>query len=279
MDRKGVETLARAERGRYQAAQISPSGKLIALELAGASGVPQIWLFDPARGTLVPRTFEGASSFPVWSADDTMLTYMSARADGTSNIYRRPADGSGTEERLTTDKGKTQWPNSWSSDGKYLAVEEAGGGLSYVTMDPPTRHPLLDSVWNKDTPRLSWDGKWLAYASSESGTLEITVQGFPSLGGKYVISTGGGTGPRWSRDGRELFYWAPPGKIMSVSVTTTPAFNWSKPVMLFEGPYPLAYDVSADGKRFLMLKEANATTGANHFNVIVNWFQELAAKK
>ena len=279
VDRKGVESPARVERGRYQAARLSPNGKLMALEVTGANGAAQIWLFDPARGTLVPRTFEGSSGYPVWSSDDKMLTYMSARADGTTNIYRRPADGSGAEERLTTDKGKTQWPNSWSGDGKVLTVEEAGGGLSYVTMDPPTRHALLDSTWNKDTPRLSWDGKWLAYASSESGTLELTVQAFPSLGGKYVISSGGGTGPRWSRDGRELFYWAPPGKIMSVSVTTTPAFNWSKPVMLFEGPYLLEFDVSADGKRFLMVKEATATSGTNHFNVIVNWFQELAAKK
>ncbi|TAK16686.1 MAG: serine/threonine-protein kinase [Acidobacteria bacterium] len=278
-DRKGVETSARAERGRYQAAHLSPNGKLMALEVAGANGVPQIWVFDPARGTLVPRTFEGASSFPVWSSDDKTLTYMSARTDGTSNVYRRPADGSGTEERLTTDKGKTQWPQSWSSDGKFLTVEEAGGGLSYLTMDPPTRHALLDSAWNKDTPRLSWDGKWLAYASSESGTLEITVQAFPSLGGKYVISSGGGTGPRWSRDGRELFYWAPPGRIMAVSVTTTPAFSSSKPEMLFEGPYLNDFDVSADGKRFLLVKEPSATSGTNHFNVIVNWFQELAAKK
>jgi Tol biopolymer transport system component len=142
----------------------------------------------------------------------------------------------------------------------------------------PTRHSLLESAWNKDTPRISWDGKWLAYASAENGSLEIVVQPFPALDGKYVVSTGGGTAPRWSRDGTELFYWAPPGKMMAVSVATAPSFTSSKPTMLFEGPYNLDYDVDAGGHRFLMIKESEQTRVGGHFNVIVNWFQELANK-
>jgi Tol biopolymer transport system component len=169
---------------------------------------------------------------------------------------------------------------AWSGDGKVLTIEEVGGGMSYLTMDDkPTRHALLESGWNKDTPRISWDGRWLAYASAEAGQLEITVQPFPTLDGKYLISSGGGTSPRWSRDGRQLFYWVPPGKMMAVSVTTTPSFSWSKPTVLFEGPYTTDYDVAADGSRFLMIKESAQTRAATHFNVIVNWLQELAGKK
>jgi len=169
---------------------------------------------------------------------------------------------------------------SWSGDGKVLTIEELGGGASYLTMDgKPARHPLLESTWNKDTPRLSWDGQWLAYASAESGQLEITVQPFPTLAGKHLISNGGGTSPRWSRDGKQLFYWSPPGKIMAVSVTTTPAFSWSKPTQLFEGDFLSDYDVSADGARFLMIKEAAQSRGTTDFNVVVNWFQELRDKK
>jgi serine/threonine-protein kinase len=182
VDRKGTETPVRPQRGRYTFARLSPDGKQVALGIADPNGAEQIWVLDPARGTLAKRTFDGSSQFPVWTPDGARLTYMSARSDGTSNVYWRAADGSGVEERLTTDAGRTQWPNSWSGDGKVLTIEEAGGGLSYLTMDgKPTRHPLLESAWNKDMPRLSWDGKWLAYASAENGQLEITVQPFPAL--------------------------------------------------------------------------------------------------
>jgi serine/threonine-protein kinase len=281
VDRKGAETSARPERGRYQFARLSPDGKLVALGIADPNGTEQIWVLDPKRGTLAKRTFDGTSQWPVWTPDGSRLTYMSARADGTSNLYWRAADGSGAEERLTTDKGRTQWSNSWSGDGKVLTIEEVGGGLSYLTMDggKPTRQPLLESAWNKDTPRISWDGKWLAYSSAENGQLEITVQPFPALDGKYLISSGGGTAPRWSRDGRQLFYWTPPGRMMAVTVTATPSLSWSKPAMLFEGPYTSDYDVSADGSRFLMIKESEQSRTATDFNVIVNWFQELKGKK
>jgi eukaryotic-like serine/threonine-protein kinase len=280
VDRKGAETAVRPERARYQSARLSPDGKLVALGIADANGSEQVWVLDLARGTLAKRTFEGTSSLPVWTPEGARLTYTSARADGTSNVYWRAADGSGPEERLTTDKSRTQWANSWSGDGRVLTLEEVGGGLAYVTMDPkPTRHPLLESGWNKDTPRISWDGKWLAYASAENGALEIVVQPFPALDAKYLISTGGGTAPRWSRDGRQLFYWVAPGKIMAVSVTTTPSFSWSKPAMLFEGAYASDYDVAADGNRFLLIKESEQSRAATDFNVIVNWFVELKAKK
>ncbi len=278
VDRKGGETPARPEVARYESVRLSPDGKLIALSISDANGAEQIWVYDLARGTLARRTFEGNSGLPVWTPDGMRLTYMGARADGTSNIYWRPADGSGAEERLTTDKARTQWPNSWSGDGKVLTVEEVGGGLAYLTMDggKATRHPMLESAWNKDTPRISRDGTWLAYASAESGQLEITVQAFPTFAGKYLISTGGGTAPVWSRDGRQLFYWAPPGRIMAVSVTTGASFSWSKPMQLFEGPYASEYDVTADGSRFLMIKESVQRRATAYFNVVVNWLQELA---
>ena len=188
VDRKGAETPVRAERARYQAARLSPDGRLVALEIADSNGAAQIWAFDQARGTLAKLTFEGTSAWPVWTPDGARVTYMSARSDGTSNVYWRLADGSGVEERLTTDKNITQWPMSWSGDGKVLTIEELGGRASYLTMDAkPARHPMLESNWNKDTPRLSWDGKWLAYASAEAGQLEITVQPFPTLDGKHLI--------------------------------------------------------------------------------------------
>ena len=105
------------------------------------------------------------------------------------------------------------------------------------------------------------------------------MQPFTTLDGKHLISSCGGTSPRWSRDGRHLFYWAPPGKIMAVSVTTTPTFTWSNPMTLFEGPFSSDYDVSADGTRFLMIKEPGQSRGTTHFNVVANWFGELAGRK
>ena len=274
IDRRGGETPVRPEPGLYSQARLSPDGTRIALTMTADSD--QVFVLDPARNTLARRTFEGSSSWPAWTPDSRRLTYSSVKADGQINVYWRPADGSGVEERLTTDAEHSQWVSGWSSDGRLLMIEEIGGGLSYLTMDgTPTRHDLLETAWNKDTPRLSPDGRWLAYASSESGSLEVTVQPFPSLDGKYLISTGGGTSPRWSRDGRQLFYWAAPGRIIAVTVTTEPVFSASTPTVLFEGPYLSDYDVTPDGQRFLMIKTPASGLETGHFRVVTNLSAEL----
>ena len=128
------------------------------------------------------------------------------------------------------------------------------------------------------------DGRWLAYVSDESGRYEIYVQPYPGPNGKWQISTGGGTEPRWNPKGRELFYRSG-NKMMAVDIATQPSFTVGKPRILFEGQYQPTpttspnYDVSPDGQRFLMLKPSAAAEAApTQINVVLNWFEELKQK-
>ena len=128
------------------------------------------------------------------------------------------------------------------------------------------------------------DGRWLAYSSNESGRSEIYVQAYPGPGGKWQISTEGGTEPLWSRNGRELFY-RNGNRMMAVDITTQPNFSAGKPKLFFEGQYEPTlvsnanYDISPDGQRFLMLKAIETEAAApTQINVVLNWFEELKQK-
>ena len=125
------------------------------------------------------------------------------------------------------------------------------------------------------------DGGWLAYQSDESGRGEIYVRPFPGPGGKWLISTEGGTQPVWARNGRELFY-RNGDKMMAAAVETEPVFAAVKPKLLFEGHYETGiypslpnYDVSPDGRRFLMIKSSEQETAATQINVVLNWLEDL----
>jgi eukaryotic-like serine/threonine-protein kinase len=142
--------------------------------------------------------------------------------------------------------------------------------------------PFLGTPFNEGGTRFSPDGRWLAYVSNESGRPEIYVQPYPGPGGKWQVSTEGGTEPAWNRTGRELFYRSG-NKMMTVETTTQPSFTVGKPRMLFEGEYLAAvfpqlgsdYDVSADGQRFLMVKEIERAESTAQITVVLNWLDEL----
>ena len=141
--------------------------------------------------------------------------------------------------------------------------------------------PFLRTAFNKSVPAFSPDGRWLAYISDESGRYEIYAQPYPGPGGKWQLSTDGGTEPVWNPNGRELFYRSGE-KMMAVDIATRPSFAAGKPRVLFEGQYlPSAatlpnYDVSRDGQRFLMLKPSEqAEAASTQITVVLNWFEEL----
>jgi Tol biopolymer transport system component len=144
-----------------------------------------------------------------------------------------------------------------------------------------TKQPFLVTRATEGAAKFSPDGRWIAYVSDESGKPEVYVQPFPATGGKWQVSTDGGTEPVWNRNGRELFYRSG-NRMMAVDVVTQPTFSNGRPRQLFEGKYvsslfPLtgfAYDVSPDGQRFLMIEETGSTTAAQ-INVVLNWAEEL----
>jgi dipeptidyl aminopeptidase/acylaminoacyl peptidase len=202
---------------------------------------------------------------------------------GPSNLFAQAADGSGSAERLTRGPFISV-ASSWSPDGQTIAYmqpnPESGLDIWTVGVADPKPRPFLKTKYNETSPEFSPDGHWLAYASDESGRFEIYVQPFPGPGGKWQISTGGGTEPAWNPAGRELFYRVG-NRIMAAAITLQPEFSAGKPAMLFEGPWlptPLSlpnYDVSPDGKRFLMLKAADEDQGVRQIVVVQNWFEEL----
>jgi Tol biopolymer transport system component len=292
--RNGAEQPIGAPPRAYLNPRVSPDGQRAAVTIEEQQD-DQIWLYDLSRDTLTRLTFEGTLNNPaVWTPDGKRIAFSSNK-DGSQNIFLQSADGSGDRERLSVAE-YTQIPMSWSPDGQVLAFFEVNPSTGYdlwilqMSGAPaPTgqvwkAHPFLRTPFNESVPRFSHDGRWLAYISNESGRYEVYVQPYPGPGGKWQISTEGGTEPVWNPNGRELFYRSG-NKILAVDIITQPGFSVGKPRMLFEGPYqpaPLTapnYDVSPDGQRFLMLKPVESAEAApTQINVVLNWFEELKQK-
>jgi Tol biopolymer transport system component len=244
-----------------------------------------IWVYDVTRDTLTRLTFDGSNDLPRWTPDGKRIVFRSVRGQ-TFNLFWKPADGSGREERLMS-MDHAIFPAWWSPDGKLLAYVDNNSSTQRDLWVLPLEgdrkpRPLIRTPFNESAPVFSPDGRWLAYVSDESGRFEIYVQPYPGPGGKWQISTDGGTEPLWARNG-ELFY-RDDSKMMVVETTTQPSFTASKPRVLFDGPYEKTtgtlafYDASADGQRFLMLKPSESDQGATQINVVLNWFEELKRK-
>ena len=185
-------------------------------------------------------------------------------------------------------------PSSWSVDGKIqiLTVFSLTGGtgldIDALSMDGDRKlTPLLREKYNEAMPDISPDGRWMAYVSDVSGQLEVYVRPFPDVNKElYRVSTSGGDSPLWSPDGRELFYRSG-DSAMTVALQTEPTLKPGKPEVLFRGNYVsllpslplLSWDISPDGKRFLMMKEPEAVASTNggprKINIVLNWFEEL----
>ena len=282
--RDGTEQPLGAPAHPYFNPRVSPNGRQVAVTVTDKDA--QIWLYDLLRETFTRFTFVGnVNNSPVWTPDGKRIAFNSnSNTKGQLNIFWQPADGSGGMERLTTSEF-IQAPVSFSRDGQllwFLEINPATGFDIWVMQASDRKaQPFLRTPFNESVPQLSPDGRWLAYISTESGRYEIYVQPYPGPGGKWQISTEGGTEPLWNPNGRELFYRSG-NKMMAVDISNQPSFVAGKPRMLFEGPYlptPLTnpnYDVSPDGQRFLMLKPVEQTQEApTQINVVLNWFEEL----
>jgi eukaryotic-like serine/threonine-protein kinase len=276
VDRKGTIQPLPAPLRNYWSTSISPDGRRAAIVIM--SGTYDIWIYDMERGTLSRFTTEGGSNqTPLWTPDGKHLTYQGYRA-GLRNIFRKTADGTGDEERLTTGEN-SQSPASWTPDGKWLAYYDASPTTSndiwMLRLDGERkREPFLRTPFNESSARFSPDGRWLAYQSNESGRFEIYLQPFPGPGGKWPISTEGGTTPRWAHNGNELFY-RNGNKMMAVDIKTEPTFTAGKPRLLFEGQFEASYDVSQDGQRFFMIQFVELERPATQINLALNWLEEL----
>jgi Tol biopolymer transport system component/predicted Ser/Thr protein kinase len=285
VNRNGVEQPLAVPPHNYVAPRLSPNGQRIAVAI-GNQGGAQVWIYDISRETLTRLTFEGSSNqFPVWTPDGKHVAFAAVK-DGPINLFWQLADGSGGLERLTTSEN-SNYAMSWSPDGKQLAFGELAPGtgrdISVLRLSDHKIQSFLRTPATEGAAAFSPDGHWLAYVSDESGRFEVYVQPYPGPGGKWQISTDGGTEPVWNRNGRELFYRSG-NKMMAVDITVQPGFTVGKPRVLFEGSYvptPATipnYDVSPDGQRFLIVKEDQQAKNLTQINVVLNWFEELRQK-
>jgi Tol biopolymer transport system component len=239
-----------------------------------------IWVLDIDRGVFTRLTHGGRNVSPVWTPDSSRVTYSSVKPQPAGpEIYWKLADGSG-EEELLFEKSWAQFATSWSPDGKTLAffdVHERTDIWMLSMGDAPKAEPFLETQFVESHACFSPDGRWLAYASYESGRSEIYVRSADGSGPRWQISTDSGVRPTWA--GNELFYQVD-NKMMSVSIQTEPELIASKPTVLFEGDYDRGttgfrnYDVSADGRRFVMIQKEEEPA-PTEVVVVLHWFQEL----
>jgi Tol biopolymer transport system component len=278
VSRNGTEQPIPAPPRGYQQPRLSPDGGRIAVDIAEQGS--QIWIYDISRDTLTRLTFQGSDNeLVIWMPNGKLVTYFSNQG-GPLNLFSQAVDGSSGPERLTTSP-VAHAAMSWSPDGRRLAFTEAsaGGNRDILVLDTAVGKvaPFIKTEFAEGGAQFSPDGRFIAYISNESGRAEVYVQPYPGPGGKWQISTDGGTEPRWNRNGRELFYRSG-DRMMVVPVSTASTFSAGRPQMLFERRYPSTqlpqtaphYDVSADGQRFLMVKEGERGPGAP-INVVLNW--------
>ena len=298
VDRHGKEEAIPAEAHAYLYPRISPDGMRVALDVR--EGDSDIWVWDLTRRTLIRITRDpGLDRTPVWSADGQFIFY-SGNADGVAAVFRQRADGNGTPEQLTKPEAP-QFPVSLSPRGNYLVLDQGTGGptnhdVMMLSLDAPDRgaasirqaEEIVKTPVGEGNGSISPNGRWLAYQSNQSGDWEIYVQPFADKNGaRSAVSTSGGMQPRWSPDGRELYYVSPRSEMMRVPVGTGAVLSPGTPDVLFDArPYFLGsslnspyfmYDVAKDG-RFLMVKPVAGSKTRNatvNLVVILNWFEEL----
>ena len=261
-DRTGKQIGILGDPAVYGDVELSPDGKRASVSIPDQAGKGRnIWLYDVARGLKTRFTFDPAiDAQSIWSPDGSRVVFNSNRK-GHFDLYQNASGGSGTEEVLLEDN-LDKYPESWSPDGRFIL---------YFDLRWPDRQRFvcLAAFRRSQAGSVSQDAVQRVYARILSrrplGRLslkrvrqsEIYVAPFPGPGGKWQISTGGGTYPRWRRDGTEIFYLAPDNKLMAATVNGKgSSFEVGTVKPLFETRivtgirYP--YDVSADGQRFLI---------------------------
>jgi Tol biopolymer transport system component len=263
------------------ALRLSPHADRVAFSrIAGETGL-NIWVLEFSRSVLTRLTYGASSDYgEVWSSDGHEIAFSSDRA-GVYQIYRKNADGAGSEEQLTSgpnDKHVTDW----SRDGKWLLYsQDDPRGVPSLWALPleGDRRPvaLVQTPFLGVKGQFSPDGKWIAFDSNSSGGFEVYVRGFPPSVRQVQISNRGGTDPRWRGDGKELFYLSPSKTMMAVTIRTSGAsIEADTPRKLFPARVSNSinhapYDVTADGERFLLAEAIAGPSGAQPLTVVVNW--------
>jgi eukaryotic-like serine/threonine-protein kinase len=277
VSRQGLEQPMTDTPRPYTNPRLSPDGKRVVVTSLGGD----LWIQDTARPTFTRLTSNetAGNSFAVWTPNGNRVVFRTR-----TGLHWIDADGSGHLHAIPATS-VFDFPNSVSPDGDMLAFIRIGDTSADIyalsLRGEPQPHAVLQGPAFEGAAMFSPDGRWLAYASDESGPFQVYVRPFPGLDHRWTVSTERGVQPRWNRNGKELFY-RNGNKMMVVDVSTSPELVLSSPRLLFEQRYAFGgslttpnYDVSRDGQRFVMVKEES---GSGRLSVVLNWSEELNAK-
>jgi Tol biopolymer transport system component len=285
LDRQGKVLGTIGEPGTYATLAISPDGTRAIVSRSDVNANDALWLLDLSRGASTRFTFGSSIALlGTWSPDGSRIIFGSNRGGG-DDLYQKASSGVKDEE-LLLNSSEAKYPTSWSRGGRFLLYTsiKAKSDLWVLPLEGDKKpFPFLRSEFNNEDGQFSPDGRSVAYISDESGRNEVYVRAFlpdptaaaSDTGGVSLISTGGGSQPRWRGDGKELYYRAPDGKLMAVEIATNPVFRTGVPKALFQMPPSVlstiyhSWDLAPDGKRFLFA--APTEQGTAPFTVVLNW--------
>lgn len=279
--------------GSFRSPAISPDGTRLAIEYGA-----DLWIKQLDRGPAIRLASEGSeNTFPAWTPDGQSVTFTSNSSDS-YDLWTKRADGSAPEALQLHWKQGVFGP-IWAPDGKWLLFRRDESSRAGSAGSPPGLYvdimgirpgvdsapvPLVATRFSEEAPAISPDGRWMSFASDESGRYEIYVVPFPNTAtAKWVVSTQGGTEPLWSHSGRELFYRDGAGNLVAVTVRTGATFSLGRTTVLFPAGgygwrrFPAQYAVARDDRRFLMIRPL-PSSAPDRFIVVENWFQELQSK-
>ncbi|HEV8231568.1 MAG TPA: hypothetical protein VGQ75_04420, partial [Thermoanaerobaculia bacterium] len=267
--------------------EISPDGTRATAPVVDLqTGIGDIWVIDLSRGTRSRFTAGPGDKFwSTWSRDGTRIAFNLANPSGRGyGIVSRQVGGSGAEEKLASDPVDFEFPLSFSPDGRFLLYSKQGNQRDDLWILPLTgerkSQPFLVTPALEPMAQFSPNGRYVAYMSDEAGHYEIYVAGFPAPSGRWQISQSGGSEPRWSRDGKELFFFAPDNRLMAAQVKTDGAnFEVGAIQPLFQTRslgFGYRYDVANQGNRFLVV--AGLPQDLSPITIVTNWTGELAKK-
>ena len=288
VDRSGNANAVGLPPRSYLHPRLSPDGKRLAIEVEGPNH--DLYIYDFDRGVLAKMTTDGVSHWPIWSPDGAQLAFRQGPM-GRFKLRHAPVDRSGPAKPVSAD-GVAQSPDSWSPDGRELVYTAQDPGLvpPRIMVAPleggPARRLEMTS-FPEGSPKFCPDGRWVAYCSAESGKPQVYVQAYPGPGARIQISSEGGTDPVWKRGGGELFY-RNGDSMMAVAVPTSSTLKAGRPQELWKGHYSHGmssscgppgttssnYDVTADGQRFLMIRDDDQDRAVSRQIVVVLGFAD-----
>ena len=270
--------------GNFQTLALSPDGKQLALSMLEGRE-QQTWIKQLPDGPLSKLTFDGTENYrPSWTPDGRTVGFVSNQT-GQSKFWMKRADGSAPAELVASQPDRTVNEGFWSHDGRWVVYRTTPRDIFAKGLGADTATiPLLDTKFEEMDAALSPDGRWLAYTSNESGTVELYVRPFPQTGtAKWQVSTKGGAEPHWAHNGRELLYSSNDGMLNSVEVIPGTIFTTGKRQELFSVlPYAggvRSWDLTPDDNHFVMIRIGAGGQDTDRLIVVENFFPELKAKK